>query len=75
MCFFQDGRPLYKECSSLKTNKQKSVKKEGCFRVLAIVNSADIPYMGNLTRNDTNELTYKTGDSENQLMVARGSDS
>ena len=59
MCFFQDGRPLYKECSSLKTNKQKSVKKEGCFRVLAIVNSADIPYKWNLKRNDTNELTYK----------------
>jgi len=28
--------------------------------------------MGNLTRNDTNELTYKTGDSdsEKQLKVA-----
>ena len=36
--------------------------------------SYDIPYMWNLKRNDTNELTYKTDsrDFENELMVANG---
>ena len=37
--------------------------------------SYDIPYMWNLKRNDTNELTYKTKrltDSENELMVTGG---
>ena len=35
----------------------------------------DIPYMWNLKRNDTNELTYKTNrftDLEKELMVALG---
>ena len=35
----------------------------------------DIPYVWNLKRNDTNELTYKTKrltDSENGLMVTGG---
>ena len=35
----------------------------------------DIPYMWNLKRNDTNELTSKTerdSDLENELMVAQG---
>ena len=35
--------------------------------------SYDIPYMWNLKRNDTNELSYKTEtDLENELIVARG---
>ena len=35
----------------------------------------DIPYIWNLRRNDTNELTYKTErlkDLENELMIAKG---
>ena len=32
----------------------------------------DIPYVQNLKRNDTNELTYKTEtDIKNKLMIAR----
>ena len=37
--------------------------------------SYDTPYMWNLKRNDTNELTYKTNrftDLEKELMVAVG---
>ena len=34
--------------------------------------SYDIPYMWNLKRNDTTELTYKTEiDLQNELMAAR----
>ena len=35
----------------------------------------DIPYMWNLERNDTNEVTYKTKiltDLDNELLVAGG---
>ena len=36
----------------------------------------DIPYMRNLKRNDTNELTKQTlRDLENELAVAEGRDS
>ena len=35
----------------------------------------DIPYMWNLKRNDTNELTkQRLTDLENELVVARGKD-
>ena len=37
--------------------------------------SQDLPYMWNLKRNDTNELTkQRLTDLENELIVARGKD-